>query len=151
MHKSSRVFKDASFEANSQEFARFCNTGIYRMTTILLVEDSLTESQLLTQYLRQGGLTVVSVTSCEEARFKLQSQKPDLVLLDVILPGQSGFEFCRELKNNVSTQKIPIVLCSTKGTEADKIWGSMLGANAYLPKPVDQQELMNTVMRLTAA
>lgn len=121
------------------------------MTTVLLVEDSLTEAQILISYLRQAGLAVVSATSCEEARTKLQVQRPDLVLLDVILPGQSGFELCRELKTNSSTKQIPVVICSTKGTEADKFWGSMLGADAYLTKPVDHRELTSTVLRLTAS
>ncbi len=119
------------------------------MTTVLLVEDSLTETEVLTRYLSQAGLTVVSVKSGEEAHIKLQSQKPDLVILDVILPGQSGFELCRQLKTNANTQKIPVVICSTKGTEADKLWGSMLGADAYISKPVDQQKLMQTIQQLT--
>lgn len=120
------------------------------MTTVLLVEDSLTETEVLTRYLKQAGLTVVSVKSGEEAQIKLQSQKPDLVILDVILPGQSGFELCRELKTNTSTQQIPVVICSTKGSEADKLWGSMLGADAYIPKPVNQQQLMQTIQQLTS-
>ncbi len=120
------------------------------MTTVLLVEDSLTETEVLTRYLRQAGLTVVSAISGEEAQIKLQFSKPDLVILDVILPGQSGFELCRELKTNASTQTIPVVICSTKGTEADKLWGSMLGADAYIPKPIDQQKLMQTIRELIA-
>lgn len=119
------------------------------MTTVLLVEDSLTETELLTRYLRQAGLTVVSVKSGEEAYLKLQSSQPDLVILDVILPGRSGFELCREIKSDAKTQKIPVVICSTKDTEADKLWGSMLGADAYIPKPVDQQKLMQTIRQLT--
>jgi two-component system, chemotaxis family, response regulator PixH len=121
------------------------------MTTVLLVEDSLTDSQLLTQYLKQAGFLVISVGSCEEARVKLQIYQPDLVLLDVILPGQSGFELCRDLKTNAHTKQIPVVICSTKGSDADKLWGSLLGADAYLPKPVDPSELTRTVARLTAA
>ncbi|MGQ4650079.1 response regulator [Lyngbya aestuarii] len=120
------------------------------MTTVLLVEDSLTDTQVLTHYLRQAGITVVSVTSGEEAQLKLQLQQPDLVILDVILPGQSGFELCRQLKTNSLTQRIPVVICSTKGTDADKLWGSMLGADAYIPKPVDQLKLMQTIQQLTA-
>ncbi len=120
------------------------------MTTILLVEDSLTETKMLTCYLKQAGLAVISVTSCEEARIKLDLKKPDLVILDVILPGQSGFELCRELKTHANTSQIPIVICSTKGTDVDKMWGAMLGADAYIPKPVDQKEFTNTVLRLTA-
>ncbi|NES19922.1 MAG: response regulator [Symploca sp. SIO3E6] len=121
------------------------------MMRVLLVEDSVTEANVLTGYLRQAGLTVVSVTNGEDAHLKLQRQKPDLVILDVILPGQSGFEICRELKANASTQKIPVVICSSKGTEADKLWGSMLGADAYIPKPVDQQKLLTTIQQLIAA
>lgn len=120
------------------------------MITVLLVEDSLTETEVLTRYLRQAGLGVVSVTSGEEAHLKLEHSKPDLVILDVILPGQSGFELCRQLKSNSSTKAIPIVICSTKGTEADKLWGSMLGADAYLPKPVNQQQLIQTIQQLTS-
>jgi chemotaxis family two-component system response regulator PixH len=120
------------------------------MTTVLLVEDSLTDSQLLTQYLKQFGFVVISVGSCEEARTTLQLHPPDLVLLDVILPGQSGFELCRELKTNADTKQIPVVICSTKGTDVDKLWGSLLGADAYLAKPIDQAELNLTVKRLVS-
>ncbi|WP_017315453.1 response regulator transcription factor [Mastigocladopsis repens] len=120
------------------------------MTTVLLVEDSLTETQVLTRYLKQAGITVVTAFSSEEARLKLQFQTPDLVILDVILPGQSGFELCRELKTNATTKRIPVVICSTKGTEADKLWGKMLGADAYIPKPVDQQQLVQTIQQLTS-
>jgi chemotaxis family two-component system response regulator PixH len=118
------------------------------MTTILLVEDSLTETQVLTRFLKQGGITVVSARSGEEAKIKLESHTPDLVILDVILPGKSGFELCRELKTNSDTQRIPVVICSTKGTEADKLWGSMLGADAYIPKPIDMQQLLQTIQQL---
>lgn len=125
--------------------------SVYGMTTVLLVEDSLTETEILTHYLHQAGLVVISSTNCEDARIKLKAQKPDLVLLDVILPGQSGFELCHELKKNSSTEKIPVVICSTKGTDVDRLWGSLLGADAYLAKPVNQQELTNTVMQLISA
>jgi len=118
---------------------------------ILLVEDSLTEAEVLTGYLQQAGLTVVSVTNGEDAHLKLQYQRPDLVILDVILPGQSGFEICRELKTNSSTQEIPVVICSSKGTEVDKLWGSMLGADAYIPKPVNHKELLKTIQQLIVA
>ncbi|MDF5718050.1 MAG: response regulator [Rhizonema sp. NSF051] len=119
------------------------------MITVLLVEDSLTETEMLTRTLGLAGLMVVSVTSGEEALIKLQSQKPDLMIIDVILPGQSGFELCHEIKTNKSTQQIPVVICSTKGTDVDKLWGSMLGADAYIPKPVDQQTLLQTIQKLT--
>lgn len=118
------------------------------MSTILLVEDSLTESQRLTQYLQQSGLTVVSVGSVEEAQEKLHHQTPDLIVLDVILPGQSGFELCHELKTNPGTISIPVVICSSKGTKADQLWGNLLGADAYLPKPIDQLKFVQTIQQL---
>ncbi|NET60109.1 MAG: response regulator [Symploca sp. SIO2E6] len=119
------------------------------MTTILLVEDSPTQTQMITDCLQQAGLSVISVISSEEAHNKLKLQKPDLVIVDVILPGQSGFELCREIKTNSSTEKIPVAICSTKGTDADKLWGQMLGADAYLAKPINEQELLTTVLKLT--
>jgi len=121
------------------------------MITVLLVEDSLTETEIITRCLKQAGLAVVTAVSSEEAYIKLESQKPDLVILDVILPGQSGFEICRDIKTNELTKRIPVVICSTKDTDADKLWGSMLGADAYIPKPVDQRQLIQTIQQLTAA
>lgn len=118
------------------------------MNTVLLIEDSLTETEMLTRYLHQAGLLVISAKSSEEAQTHLNGRKPDLIVLDVILPGQSGFELCRELKSNQNTKQIPIVMCSTKNTDVDKMWGNMLGADAYLPKPVNQAELLQTICRL---
>ncbi len=118
------------------------------MRTVLIVEDSLLQVQVLTGYLQQAGLSVVSVTSGEEVQDKLTKHRPDLIILDVILPGQSGFELCRELKTDPHTQQIPVVLCSTKSTEVDKMWGNMLGADAYLPKPVDRLKLIQIVQQL---
>ncbi|GAB4379446.1 MAG: response regulator [Elainellaceae cyanobacterium] len=118
------------------------------MSTVLLVEDSITDSKRLTRYLQQSGLTVVSVGSVEEAQEKLNQLTPDLVVLDIILPGQSGFELCFELKTNPGTVAIPVVICSSKGAEGDKLWGNLVGADAYLPKPVDQQQLVRTVQQL---
>lgn len=117
------------------------------MSIVLLVEDSLTDAELLTCYLRQIGMTVIGVQSGEEAEAQLRLQKPDLVIIDVILPGQSGFELCHSLKTNDATKQIPVVICSSKGTEVDRLWGSMLGASAYLAKPVDQQKLLQVIQQ----
>ncbi|MBW4444500.1 MAG: response regulator [Plectolyngbya sp. WJT66-NPBG17] len=115
------------------------------MKTVLVVEDSMTEMQLLTSYLQKAGLIVVSAQSGEEAQTKLMAQMPDLIVLDVILPGQSGFELCRELKADPKTSQIPVVICSTKDTDVDMMWGNLLGANAYLTKPVDPAALLSTL------
>ncbi|MDX2273297.1 MAG: response regulator [Cyanobacteriota bacterium] len=118
------------------------------MSTVLVVEDSTTELEIISRCLQQAGMAVISAKSGEEAQTKLASQQPDLIVLDVILPGQSGFELCRELRADSKTSGIPIIICSTKGTDVDKMWGDMLGANAYLTKPIDQAELVAAVRRL---
>lgn len=121
------------------------------MRTVLVVEDSQTELNTLESYLQEAGMNVVSKKSGEDALIWLSSQTPDLIILDVILPGQSGFEVCREIKqDNSSSRNIPVVICSTKTTNVDKTWGTMLGANAYLDKPVDRAELITTIQRLIA-
>jgi DNA-binding response OmpR family regulator len=118
------------------------------MTTALVVEDSLTDMQIITRCLQSGGLNVVTANSGEEALTKINSHKPDIIILDVVLPGCSGFEVCREIKDVAATSKIPIVMCSTKSGEMDKFWGMKQGADAYLAKPVDQDEFVRTVKRL---
>ncbi|RMF23521.1 MAG: response regulator [Cyanobacteria bacterium J083] len=115
------------------------------MNKILLVEDSLVDTEKITGYLETKGLVVQGVTSGEEAQLRLKRQKPDLILLDVILPGLSGFELCRKLKANPETKSIPVVICSTKNKEVDKTWGKMSGADAYLTKPVDESLLLEIV------
>lgn len=118
------------------------------MGTVLVVEDSLTDMQILIHCLQQGGINVLIAQSGEEAMAAVTRQKPDAVVLDVVLPGCSGFEVCRQLKTEADTSSIPIVLCSTKGSEMDKFWGMKQGADAYLAKPIDQDELMRTIKQL---
>lgn len=118
------------------------------MGTALIVEDSLTDMQVLSSCLQRGGINVLTAQSSEEALTKISSFPPDIIVLDVVLPGRSGFELCRELKAQANTRSIPIVLCSTKGTEMDRFWGLKQGADAYLPKPIDQTELVEIVRRL---
>ena len=118
------------------------------MKHALIVDDSATERSILTSCLKEIGIDVSIAISGEEALEKIKQINPDVILLDVVLPGRSGFEICRELKGTEDTNKIPIILCSTKGTEMDKFWGKKQGADAYIPKPVDQEELIRTVKQL---
>jgi two-component system, chemotaxis family, response regulator PixH len=118
------------------------------MGTALVVEDSLTDMQILMSCLQQSGITVLMAQSGEEAIAAVARQKPDVIILDIVLPGCSGFEVCRELKASEDTSNIPIVMCSTKGGEMDKYWGMKQGADAYLAKPIDQEEFVRTVKQL---
>jgi two-component system, chemotaxis family, response regulator PixH len=118
--------------------------------TALVVEDSLTDMQILVGCLQQGGITVYAAQSGEEAFTAVARQRPDVIVLDVVLPGCSGFEVCRELKANEETSNIPIIICSTKGGDMDRFWGLKQGADAYLTKPIDQDELVRTIKQLIA-
>jgi chemotaxis family two-component system response regulator PixH len=120
------------------------------MGMVLVVEDSMTEREIITYYLRQLGVVVATAKSGEEALEKLSTYTPDLIILDVVLPGRSGFEICRELKAEHKTSKIPIIICSTKGSDMDKFWGMRQGADAYIPKPIDEEVFVRTVKQLIA-
>ncbi len=121
------------------------------MSKVLVVEDSLTDKEILTLCLRNGGITVLTAQSAEEAFEQVKQHQFDAIILDVVLPDRSGFEICRELKEDDSTKQVPVIICSTKGTEMDKFWGLKQGADAYLAKPIDQEELMRTVNQLVKA
>ncbi|HBB31284.1 MAG TPA: two-component system response regulator [Cyanobacteria bacterium UBA8803] len=121
------------------------------MDTALVVEDCLTDLQVISSCLQQGGIKVLTADSGEEALAKISSHKPDVIVLDIVLPGRSGFEVCRDIKDAPETRNIPVVICSTKGGEMDKFWGMKQGADAYLAKPVDQAELLRTVKQLIRA
>lgn len=118
------------------------------MSTALVVEDSLTDKELLSLYLKDSGMTVLTAQSAEEAFEQVKNHKFDLIVLDVVLPDRSGFEICRELKEDVATKTVPVIICSTKGTDMDKFWGMKQGADAYIAKPIDQEELTTTVQKL---
>lgn len=115
------------------------------MSKILLVEDSEVYAEQIIRCLEKQGFIVFRVGSGEEAQLRIKQQQPKVILLDVILPGQSGFELCRKLKNNPETQNIPVVICSTKKTEIDKTWGEMSGADAYVTKPINEDHLIQTI------
>jgi two-component system, chemotaxis family, response regulator PixH len=121
------------------------------MATALIVDDTKTELSILTDCLEGAGIKVDTASSGEEALEKINRNPPNIIILDVVLPGKSGFEVCREVKQDAKTQNIPIIICSTKGTDMDKFWGKKQGADAYIPKPVDREELIRTVKLLINA
>lgn len=118
------------------------------MSTVLIVEDTITDLQVVSGLLQQAGYAVVTACNEKEAKAKIANQKPDLIVLDVVLPDRSGFELCRDLKEEAATKAIPVVMCSTKGSNMDKYWGMQQGADAYLAKPVNQEELVKTIGKL---
>lgn len=115
------------------------------MGTILIVEDTPSEMELISHYLREGGYIVISAETAKEALNKAIEQQPDIILTDVVMPGMSGFELCRSLKKNPATEKVPIVICSSKNLEIDRLWGMKQGADAYLTKPFTREQLIRVV------
>lgn len=116
-----------------------------REKSILVVDDSPTELKLLTKLLEGCGYQFTTATDGEEALQKAIQQKPDLMLLDVVLPKRSGFQVCRQLKMSPDTQCIKIIVVSSKNQESDRYWGLKQGADAYICKPVKQEELLNAI------
>lgn len=115
------------------------------MKTILLIEDTLTEALIIKNALTAAGYNIIQAGSSEEAKSALAANKPDLILTDIVLPGESGFELCRSIKETPEMANIPVVMCSTKNNEMDKFWGMKQGAAAYITKPISEEELLRTV------
>lgn len=117
--------------------------------TILIVEDSLSEMELMSHYLRESGFLVLNATGAKQGLEVALEQKPNIILTDVVMPGMSGFELCRNLKKNPATQKIPIIICTSKNQEIDRLWGMKQGADAYLTKPFERDQLIQTVKSIS--
>ena len=115
---------------------------------ILVVDDSPTDRQFLTDLLSKSGFSVATADSAEDAFNKLKQSRPDLVLMDVVLPGQSGFQATRTLTRDEATKNIPVILCTSKGQETDKVWGMRQGARDYITKPVNQADLLAKIAAL---
>lgn len=113
--------------------------------TILVVEDSPSELELISHFLNESGYKVIKATGGTEALKKLELEKPDAIITDVVMPGMSGFELCRSLKKNPETQKVPIVICSSKNQEIDRLWAMRQGADAYVTKPYTREELLRAI------
>ena len=116
--------------------------------TVLVVDDSPTDRQHLTDMLAKAGYKVTGAASAEEAIAKVKQNKPDLVLMDVVMPGQNGFQATRALATDEATKHIPIIICSTKGQETDKVWGMRQGAKDYVVKPIKPGELLAKIAAL---
>lgn len=115
---------------------------------VLIVDDSPTELAFVQQSLAGTGFDLATAVSGEEALEKVAENRPDLIVLDIILPGKNGFQVCRELKKAPATGDIKILLLSTKDQESDKFWGEKQGADAYMTKPFDPNELREKVAAL---
>lgn len=118
------------------------------MVKVLVVEDSPMQRQLISDLLQQLRLTVTTAADGEEALAYLDQFCPDLVVSDIVMPRVNGYELCRRLKSDPKTCNVPIVMCSSKTTDVDRYWGMKNGADAYIGKPFEPNELIQTVTQL---
>lgn len=121
------------------------------MAKILVVEDSQTEARLFTQLLQKHGHEVVLAKNGEMGVEKAKETLPDLVLMDVVMPGLNGFQATRQITRGDTTKHIPVVIVTTKDQETDRVWGTRQGAAAFLTKPVPEDILMGTITQALAS
>lgn len=115
---------------------------------ILIVDDSPTERAFMQGLLSKAGYTVIIANNGEEGVEMAKMELPDLVLMDVVMPGLNGFQATRAIVREEMTKDIPIFICTTKDQETDKIWGIRQGAKDYIVKPVDGATLLSKIKAL---
>jgi twitching motility two-component system response regulator PilH len=115
------------------------------MAEILIVDDSPTEIHVLTTMLTKHGFAVSSVSNGEDGIKAAKEKKPDLILMDVVMPGINGFQATRQLSKDADTADIPVIIVTTKDQETDRVWGLRQGAKDYLTKPVAESDLIEKI------
>ncbi|MCS4295148.1 MAG: response regulator [Comamonas sp.] len=108
---------------------------------VLIVDDSKTELMFLSDLLVRQGMVVRTAQNSDEAMLRLSEERPDLILMDVVMPGQNGFQLTRLITRSPEYADIPIIMCTSKNQETDRVWGMRQGARGYVTKPVDPAEL----------
>jgi len=115
---------------------------------VLVVDDSKTELMFMTDLLQKNGMNVRTAESAEEAFKRLAEEKPDLILMDVVMPGQNGFQLTRSINRTPEYSAIPIIMCTSKNLETDRVWAMRQGARDYITKPVNAVELFAKIKAL---
>ncbi len=115
---------------------------------VMVVDDSPTELKLMSEPFVSQGYNLITATDGEEAIQKVESERPDLIVLDVIMPKLNGFNVCRHIKKSEKLKSIKVILLTSKNQESDKFWGEKQGADAYMTKPFSGEDLLATAVRL---
>ena len=115
---------------------------------VLVVDDSKTELMYMTKILQKNGMSVRTAEGSDEVFRCLSEDKPDLILMDVVMPGQNGFQLTRTIHRTPEYAAIPIIMCTSKSLETDRVWGMRQGASDYITKPVDAAELLVKIKAL---
>ncbi len=118
------------------------------MAKVLIIDDSPTEMQLLTNIMEKNGYEVITAKNGHSGIAVARRTQPELILMDVVMPGMNGFQATRQLSKDEKTAHIPVVIITTKDQETDRIWGMRQGAKDFLTKPVQETKLLTTVRGL---
>ena len=116
--------------------------------TVLIVDDSPTEQMIMVKALNGRGYNIITANSGDEAIEKISSKHPDIVILDVVMPGINGFQVCRQIKQSEETKDVKVVMVTGKDQDSDKFWAKKQGADDYITKPFHPNELINSIDRL---
>lgn len=115
---------------------------------VLIVDDSKTEQMFMSSIIQKYGMSVSLADNADAAMAELQRQKPDLILMDVIMPGKNGFQLTRQISKDPRFAGIPIIICTSKNQETDMVWGMRQGARAYITKPINPAELLTKIREI---
>ena len=115
---------------------------------VLVVDDSATERHIIGEVLGKQGFEVSFAEDGEKGIAEAKASKPDLIIMDVVMPGMNGFQATRAISKDPETENIPIIICTTKDQETDKVWGVRQGAKDYVVKPIDPADLLNKIAAL---
>ena len=116
---------------------------------VLVVDDSPTERYYLVDILKKNGFETDTAENGDEGMAKAKAGRPDLILMDVVMPGVNGFQVTRMLTRDPVTKDIPVIMCTSKGQETDRVWGMRQGAVAYLVKPIAAEDLLDKIRTLS--
>jgi twitching motility two-component system response regulator PilH len=116
--------------------------------TVLIVDDSAVERYHLNALLRGKGYAVIEAADGQEALDKAKATPPDLVLMDVVMPGVNGFQITRQISKDAALSAVPVILCTSKDSETDRVWGLRQGAKGYLVKPIQAEQLFKAIAGL---
>ena len=116
--------------------------------TIFIADDELDFASTLRSRLEFEGFVVTTAVDGKEALQRIPDEKPDLILLDIMMPTMNGYQVCRELKINPDTRRIPVLMLTAKSQESDKFWGKEAGADDYVTKPFDMEDLIEKIRGL---
>ncbi len=115
------------------------------MARVLIIDDSPTETYKLTSMLEKNGHVVLTADTGESGIALAQKERPDVILMDIVMPGLNGFQATRQLSKLPETSHIPVIIVTTKDQQTDRVWGMRQGAKAYLTKPIQPEVLMSAM------